>query len=62
MIRTNLSRRPAIRNSLRDSRRVRARVLAGFRALGHGVEPVTARARMHAFYRSSGTAWGCSLS
>lgn len=62
MIRQNLSPRPATRNPLRRSRRLRARVLAGFRALGHGVDPTVARAQLHAFYRSSGTAWQRSLS
>lgn len=40
---------------------LRMRVLAGFRALGHGVDERTARQRAQAFYRSSGAAWARCL-
>ena len=43
-------------------RNYRGRILASFRALGHGVDARTARMRMHEFYRSSGTEWARALS
>ena len=57
--RTSASRSTATPNSAR--RNFRARVLAGFRALGHGVDEPTAREQMHAFYRSSGAGWARCL-
>lgn len=47
---------------IRAPRSPRTRVLAAFRALGHGVDPHTARDQMHAFYRSSGAEWTRGLS
>lgn len=56
-------RKLATRNSTqrRTGRNFRGRILAGFRTLGHGVDPRTARLKTHAFYRSSGAEWARCL-
>jgi len=58
MIRSGKSQ--AVRKSTkiqRRSRNYRSRILASFRALGHGVDARTARMKTHAFYRAGGAAW-----
>lgn len=54
-----ISQAPGARR--RSKRNFRADALSAFRALGHGVDPETAREHVHAFYRSSGNAWTRSL-
>jgi len=56
MIRTGKAGRP-IRTERRTRRDFRERMLASFRALGHGVDARAARAQVHAFYLSGGAAW-----
>lgn len=53
--------RQSTQTQRRAVRSLRRRILARFRALGHGVDARTARERMHAFYRSSGAKWARSL-
>lgn len=45
----------------RTVRNYRQRILARFRALGHGVDARTARRQVHSFYRSSGAEWARHL-
>ncbi|HEX7045261.1 MAG TPA: hypothetical protein VF203_11675 [Burkholderiales bacterium] len=56
MIRTGKTGKPS-RTQRRPGRNFRKRILAGFRALGHGVDARAARAQVHAFYRSGGAEW-----
>lgn len=57
---------PVVRKSSQNQRRAvhnyRKRILAGFRALGHGDDARTARLKMQAFYRASGAEWARCLS
>lgn len=53
--------RPTAPSARPPGRTSRRRVLAAFRALGHGVDPATARGQTETFYRSRGTAWARAL-
>lgn len=56
-----VTRPKSVQSQHRALRHLRMRVLAAFRALGHGVDAETAREQMQAFYRSSGNDWTRSL-
>jgi hypothetical protein len=58
---TVLVARESTQTQIRPVWNFRLRILAAFRALGHGFDARTAQLRMHAFYRSSGADWARCL-